>query len=146
MLVVKLWKICLKLRRIILLHFEHITFRFAHGRTLKPLISMISRFSDVSLNPTTIYFCLWRHQDTPNNPRKNKYVFFENCVLGNLRFGHLGNVGNVCPVRLKSSSFILLLKLWSLDTTLWNFDIFWTLQFWNFKTLKLWSQKFLIFK
>ena len=44
-----------KLRRIILRQFELITFRFAHGRTLKPPIPMISGFLDVSLRPQTNY-------------------------------------------------------------------------------------------
>ena len=54
---VNLWKrYALKLRSIILLQFELIPFRFAYGRTPKPIISMISGFLNVSFLPKTIYF------------------------------------------------------------------------------------------
>ena len=39
-------------------------------RTLNPIISMISGFSDVSLSPKTIYFYIWRDQNPPNNSSK----------------------------------------------------------------------------
>ena len=58
-----------KLRRIILLHFGLVTFRFHHGSPLKPFIFMISGFSDVSMTPQTNYFYLWIHQDTFKNAR-----------------------------------------------------------------------------
>ena len=65
---VSLWKrYAYKLRGIILLHFELISFRFAYGRGLKPLISMISGVWDVSLSPKTNMIYLWRPQDTFNN-------------------------------------------------------------------------------
>ena len=49
-----------KLRSVILLPFELITFRFVDGRTLKQLISVISGFSHESLSPKTNYLYLWR--------------------------------------------------------------------------------------
>ena len=49
-----------KLRRIILLRFGLITFRFGYGRDRKPFIFMISGFLDVAISPKTIYF----HLDT----------------------------------------------------------------------------------
>ena len=54
---VNLWKRCgHQLRRIMLLQFELITLRFAQGRDNKPIIFMISRFPDVSMNPEPILF------------------------------------------------------------------------------------------
>ena len=41
-------------------------------RTLKPIFSMISGFSNVSLSPQTIHFYIWRPQDTSNNSRKHR--------------------------------------------------------------------------
>ena len=67
---VSLWKgYAKKLRSIILLQFELITFRIVYWKTLKPIISMVSGFLNVSLSPQTIYFYLWRDQDPPNNSR-----------------------------------------------------------------------------
>ena len=65
----KYYKRLAKIRRTILLHFGLVTFRFADTRALKPIISMISGFSDVSLSPKTNYFYLWRPQDTSKKPR-----------------------------------------------------------------------------
>ena len=66
---VNLWKrYAQKLHIIILLQFELVTFRFACGRTLKPLISMILGFSDVSLNPKAIIFIVGP-PDTSKNPK-----------------------------------------------------------------------------
>ena len=59
-----------KLHSIIMLQFEFVTLRFAYGRDRKPIISMISAFSDVSLSPKTNFIYLWRPQDTSNNSRK----------------------------------------------------------------------------
>ena len=68
---VNLWKrYGQKLRSIILLQFELVTFRFRYGRNRKPAISMISRFSDVSLSPEANYFYLWRPRDASINPGK----------------------------------------------------------------------------
>ena len=66
-----------KLRRIILLHFWLITFRFGDGRDRKPLMVMISGFSDVSPSPKTNIICLWRPQDTLTNPRESPNHFWE---------------------------------------------------------------------
>ena len=44
-------RIAVKLRRMILLQFGLVTFRFHDGGTLNHLILMISGFSDVSLSP-----------------------------------------------------------------------------------------------
>ena len=59
-----------KLRRIILLQYGLVTFRFAYMRTLKPFSFMISAFLDMSLSPKTNIIYLWRPQDTLDNPRK----------------------------------------------------------------------------
>ena len=59
-----------KLRGIILRHLGLITVRFRFGRTLKPLMFMISEFLNVSMTPKTNYFHFWRHQDTQNSSRK----------------------------------------------------------------------------
>ena len=68
---VNLWnRYAKKLRNIILLRFELITFRFAYTRTRKSLISMISGLSDVSVSPKTNIIYPWSPQDTQHNPRK----------------------------------------------------------------------------
>ena len=60
-----LWKRYVqKLRSITPVQFEPMTFRFAYGRTLKPLTFMISGFLDVSMSPKTNMIYLWRPQDT----------------------------------------------------------------------------------
>ena len=70
-------------------------------RTLKPLMLMISGFSDVSLSLETMYFYLWRHQDTQNNPRKTT-SFLKNISLGNYGIVKLENVGkDACRQILK---------------------------------------------
>ena len=80
---VSLWKrYGQKLRRIILLQFGLVTFRFVYGRDRKPIVSMISGFLDVSLSPNQ-YF-LWRHQDTLENPRKANNLF-NTIIVGNLK-------------------------------------------------------------
>ena len=76
--VVKLWN---DVRIIILLQFELMTFRFALGRTLKPLISMISGFSDASPSPKTNLIYLGRPQDPSNNPRNVLTHVPKYCVL-----------------------------------------------------------------
>ena len=92
--VVNLWKRCAyKLCSIILLQFELLTFRFAYMRTLKLFISMIWGFSVVSLSPQTIYFYLWRHQDTPSN-QENK-AFSKNILLDILELAIL-NIWKTC--------------------------------------------------
>ena len=58
-----------KLHRIILLHFGRITFRFHYRKDRKPIMFMISAFSDVSMTPKTNTIYLWRHQDIPNISR-----------------------------------------------------------------------------
>ena len=68
---VNIWRrIAQKLRGIILLLFGLVAFRFHSGRDRKPPMFMIWGFSDVSMTPKTNHVYLWRHQDTPKNPRK----------------------------------------------------------------------------
>ena len=76
-------------------------------RTFKPLISMISGFSNVSMSPKTIYFYLRRPQDTSNNSRKfpNHLKYIMN--LGNVRICTFENVGNVCPTESEVPEFKL---------------------------------------
>ena len=75
---VNVWKrIAQKLCRTILLDLGLISFRTRYGRTRKPLIVMFWGFSDVSMTPQTNYFQFSRHQETPNNSRKNQLIFFE---------------------------------------------------------------------
>ena len=79
---VNFWKrYAQKLRNLILLQFELISVRFAYGRTRKPLISMISGFSDVSLSPKTIYLHLLRDQKPQNNSRKSNIIFEKRICL-----------------------------------------------------------------
>ena len=64
--VVKMWKrIAQKLRRIILLHFVLVTFRFLYGRTLKPLISLFSNSGRVNDSQNQYYLSL----ETPGHPK-----------------------------------------------------------------------------
>ena len=72
---VSLWKrYGKKLWSIILLQFELITFRFAYGRTLKPLIVMMLGFSDVSLSPQTNIIYLLRPQESSID-QENQIIF-----------------------------------------------------------------------
>ena len=80
-----------KLRRIILLQFELITFRFAHGRTLKPLIPMISEFLDVSLRPQTNYVFFGDLKIPQKVQQKNKS--FSNNMFINLKMLEIEEFG-----------------------------------------------------
>ena len=90
---VKLWRRYIsKLRIIILLHFELVTFRFAYGRTLNLLISLISGFFDVSLSPETNIVHFLRHQNTSNNSRQfpthsSEYIFWKSLIFGSHQIG-----------------------------------------------------------
>ena len=66
-----------KLGRIVLLHFGLVTFRFHYWKTLKPLMFMISHFSEVFTNPNTNIIYLWRHQEIQTNPIKSQNMFLE---------------------------------------------------------------------
>ena len=59
-----------ELRRIVLLHFGLLTFRFHFRKTREPSIYMIFGFFDVSVNPKTNYCYFWIHQNIPINSRK----------------------------------------------------------------------------
>ena len=72
-----------KLRRIILRHFGLATSRFHYGRTIKPLIFMISGFSDVSMIRKTNYYVF----GDPMIPRINQeqtIIGFGNIIYGTL--------------------------------------------------------------
>ena len=76
------------LRRIILLHLGLVTFRFAYRINRKPIICMISGFSDVSMSPNTNICYLLRPQNTSTKPRKarlvfEKYYVYESRNVGN---------------------------------------------------------------
>ena len=66
---------------IFLLHLA--TFRLHYWKTLKPLIFMISGFSDVSLSPITIYVYHGRDQKPPNNSRKKQKQFWKSYFKNN---------------------------------------------------------------
>ena len=73
--IVNLWKrYAKKLRSMILLQFELITFRFGYMITLNILMFMISGLLDVSLSPNTNIIYLWRPLGTSNNSRKPQIV------------------------------------------------------------------------
>ena len=80
-------RVAQKLRRIILLHFGLVTFRIHFGRTRKPLVFVILDLVDMSMAPKTNYLKLWRHQITPNNPRKSR-------IISNRFFWKSQNIGN----------------------------------------------------
>ena len=84
-------RVARKLHRIILLHFGLVTFRFHSGRTLKPLMFMISDLVDVSMTHNTNVIHLRRHQDTSNNLRKSQNVF-RNMKCGHIIFGKSTNL------------------------------------------------------
>ena len=54
-----------------MLQFALITFRFGYGRTLKPFMSMISGFSDVSMGPKNQH----TPQHTPQHTELSAYEF-----------------------------------------------------------------------
>ena len=85
-----------KLRRIILLLFGLVTFRFHFGKTRKLMIFMVFGFWDVTMTPKTNIICLRRHQDTPINSIKILEIFFKKIIYGNvksLEMGHFENFG-----------------------------------------------------
>ena len=94
-----------KLRRIILLPFGLVTFRFGYWRDRKPIIFMISGFLDVSLSPKTNMIYRWGHQDTSINPRKIPNHLKNNNNSENIKkleIQHFENVGkDVCRTILK---------------------------------------------
>ena len=59
-----------KLRRIILLNFGPTTSRLAYGRTLKPLMFMISGSLDISPSPKTNIIYFLKHQNPQNKSIK----------------------------------------------------------------------------
>ena len=77
-------RIARKLRRIFLLRFGLVTFRFHDGEDLKPLIFIISAFRDVSLSPKTNIIHPWRHQHNSNSSRTNPKTFLKNIIFGNV--------------------------------------------------------------
>ena len=98
---VDLWKrYASKLRRITLLQFGLITFRFADGGSLKPLIFMISGILNVSFLPQTNYVYLWlpyKIQENLNSVWKIVLQMWESqtlkiwkWVFSYLEFGNLG--------------------------------------------------------
>ena len=63
-------RIAQKLRQIILSHFELVTFKFHFWVKLEgPSCSWFSDLVKVTMTPETNVICLWRRQDTLNNPR-----------------------------------------------------------------------------
>ena len=88
MFMVNIWKrASRKLRRIILFHFGLITFRINYGRNRKPIICIISGFSDVSMTHNTNIMRLWTPEHFKRNPKQilNHYqkVLFGNTLFGN---------------------------------------------------------------
>ena len=61
-------KICLKAPSYYSASFWIHNFSICLWERPKPLMFMISGFSDVSPSPKPNCFCLWRRQDTSNNP------------------------------------------------------------------------------
>ena len=128
------------------------TFRFAYGRTLKPLISMISGFPDVSLSPQTNIIQTRRPQDTlknPINPQNNlkTYELLYKLKMSELDISKLlektgaendedmfkkclTNSGYGINIFQKTGNGYLV--------NLWNFE---TKKLWNQETKKLWNQE-----
>ena len=78
-------RISRKRHRVILLPLGLVNFRFHYDKTLKPIIFMISGFSNVSMTPKSNIIYLWRHTDIPNNSRKKPNHFWRHAILGNLK-------------------------------------------------------------
>ena len=66
-----------------LLHFGFVTFPFHYRKTRQPLMFMILGFSDVSMIPKTNIIHFSRHQDTPNNSRRNP-TSFSNMIVSEI--------------------------------------------------------------
>ena len=67
-----IWKkLARKLHRIILFHFGLVTFRIHFGKDRAVIILMVFGPSGRDHDSQTNYSYLWRHQDTPKNPRTN---------------------------------------------------------------------------
>ena len=77
-------RIAQQLRIIIWLHFGLVSYRIQFRKTQKPCIFMFFGFGGRDHDsPKQYYFYLWRHQDTPNNLRKNK-SFSGNNIFANI--------------------------------------------------------------
>ena len=73
-------------KRIALLHFGLVTFGFHFGRIMKPIISMVFGFSDVSMIPQTNYVYFQGKQNTPNNQDSQIILkVLKVIILGNLK-------------------------------------------------------------
>ena len=70
-----------KLRRIILLHFRLVTFRFNFGKTRKVIILMIFGLFGVSTPPKTNYVLSLESQNYSNNSRTNPEPFLNNRIF-----------------------------------------------------------------
>ena len=72
-----------KLRRIVLLHFGLVTFRFHYGRDWKPLVFMISGSRTCPWLPNPIWF-IFGDTRIPQSIQGNSIIIFENIMFGNL--------------------------------------------------------------
>ena len=130
-----LWKrYASKLRCIILLHFELITFRFAYMRTLKPLLSMISGHLDVSLSPKPISFIFWDTRIPKQNPRTPNTCFILVCKTTNVEHRFFWNVGKGGADNSRRSVVVFFENLVNginifQKSTAWEFGT--SLKFWN---------------
>ena len=94
-------------RRIILLHFGLVFFRFAHGRDRKPLMFMIAGFLDVSLSPKTNIILALGPQKTSNHPRKfqtiSKHIFRKRKLSESEHVENVGKEGHrtIMKIRVK---------------------------------------------
>ena len=83
-----------KLHRIILLHFGLVAFRIHFPKPQVIIFMFFGLGGRVHDSQKPILFHLWRHQETPNNSRKNPDSLFQKIILGNLKTVEIENVGN----------------------------------------------------
>ena len=139
--VVNIWKrYGQKLRRIILLHFGLVTVLFGYGRDRKPIIFMISGFSDVSTTPKTNIIYFLRHQDTQINPRYTP-IMFKNSIYGNINTLEIENCRTILKIRLTKCWTSWIWDQYLPENMKWNFGNMGSLKLGNFETKKPRSQE-----
>ena len=87
-------RVAQKLRRIILLHYGLVTFRFRFGKIEKSSLSWFSDLADATMTSQTDYYWLWTQQGISKHTRNSescleKYYFGKLSDLGNRKFWKL---------------------------------------------------------
>ena len=138
-------KVCLKASQYYSASIWTYNFSISLSESPQPPPLFMSELSNVSLSTKTVYFYLWRRQDTPDNPRTNPNIAFRNKYFGDVRSFVYLMLDMCVPQFLKCWN-----SFWSFGhVELWHFDFerrhFGSLKLCNFEmskfeASKLWNQ------